>query len=249
MIALECFAISDSGGSLDANEDSVVADPKGGIFVVADGMGGRPGGAQASSAATEAVSRYLRALEPAARVESVSLRDAIAAANQAVRSIAKADPNMDGLGTTLAATVLQGLNAGVVHVGDSRVYLFRDGGLNQLTEDHTLVAELVARHDLSRERAQRFPLRNVLSRSIGTQENVDADVYFFQVRADDWLLLATDGLAGAMDLAHLQGIMVREQEKAPQQMCEAIVHSALQNEPQDNLTVIAVRVGTGSGDS
>ena len=247
MIALDCFAISDSGGSFDTNEDSLVADPGAGIFVVADGMGGRPGGSQASAVAAAAFVRSLRALAPAARLELPFLREAIVAANLAVRSIGQSEPSLAGLGTTLAAVVVHGSSAGAVHVGDSRVYLFRDGRLEQLTEDHTLVAELVARHDLSLERAQSFPLRNVLSRCIGTQESVEADVHFFQVRPGDWLLLATDGLAGAMNFADLQGIMVIQRQKAPQQMCEAIVRSALQNDPEDNLTVISVRVEASPG--
>jgi PPM family protein phosphatase len=104
------------------------------------------------------------------------------------------------------------------------------------------VAELVARHDLSAERARRFPLRNVLSRAVGTHETVEPDVQIVPLRPGDCLLLATDGLTGALEAAEIEEIMARQQGQTPETVCRAIVQAALEHQPEDNVTVVAVRV-------
>ncbi|MCX5684186.1 MAG: protein phosphatase 2C domain-containing protein [Planctomycetota bacterium] len=141
------------------NEDCVLAEPGYGVFVVADGMGGRPGGAQASRIAVRAFMDYLRRVNPAQIASPVALRNAVAMANNAIRAVSEADPKMHGMGTTLTAAVLTEEGGRIVHVGDSRAYLFADGQLEQLTEDHTLVSELLDRKMLEEEFVDSFELR------------------------------------------------------------------------------------------
>ncbi len=168
MIGFEAFGLSDAGPDADRNDDWFVADAQTGLFVVADGMGGRPGGDQASRQAVATFVAELKALPPDRRVDVPALREAVASANRRVRSAAAANPLLTGMGTTLSAVVFSGPNGRTVHVGDSRIYLFRGGKLIPLSRDHTLVQELVRCHQIPADHVPHHPLRNVLSRCIGT---------------------------------------------------------------------------------
>lgn len=242
MIDFKCFAISKQGGSYNANEDFVEVNGMLGVFVVADGMGGRPGGAQASKFAVETFVEKLQSFSPSARITDSNLREAIAIVNKAVRNLADTDSMLTGLGTTLSAVVLLKGKGKTIHVGDSRIYLFRKNKLTQLTRDHTLVAELVERNHLTIEKAKRYPLRNVLSRSIGTQEAVEPDIGDIEVHPNDWVILATDGLSKVLEKEQLQALIRSHQSEIPEKLCKAIICMAMENQSQDNVTVAVVKV-------
>ena len=242
MIQFDCFAISEQGGDLNGNDDFSIVRPEVGIFVIADGLGGRPGGGEASTTAASSFYEAIRALKPRSRMNRQCLAQAVDEANTHVRAIAKADPMMSGLGTTLSAVVLQGRRGKIVHVGDSRIYLFRGDRLLQLTKDHTLVEALIEQQRVTVEGAKHYSLRNVLVRSIGALEMVEPDILDLAVRVGDWLILTTDGLANVMDTESLRQIVAAEKAGPVDRLCKAIMTIAQHNDPQDDITLIAVNV-------
>lgn len=240
MIHLDCHSLSIAGQDDGANEDFALVDSAAGVFVVADGMGGRPGGAEASRTAVQAFQEELCRLEPAQRGDPQHLRAAVAVANQRVRMLGERDPRFTGTGCTLSAVIVNGSTAAIAHVGDSRVYLLRDGELRTQTSDHTLVAELVQRNYLPVDKARDYPLRHVLSRSLGTQPNVEAEIHQIELRSGDLLLLVTDGLAKALSPARLQEILQIERARGARRTCEAALQAAMAVPPADDITIVAV---------
>lgn len=242
MIQFNCFAISEQQGDPSGNNDFSIIEPGDGIFIIADGMGGRPGGSEASVTAASSFYKTICALEPQLRMNNQCLLQAVNKANAQVRDIAKADPTMRGLGTTLSAVVLQERQGKIIHVGDSRIYLFRDDYLFQLTKDHTLVETLIEQRRMTVEGAKHYPLRNVLVRSIGAIETVEPDILDLTVRAGDWLILTTDGLGEVMDRENLKLIVAAEKTSPAEKLCKAIMTIARHKEIQDDITLIAVQV-------
>ncbi|MBI5083498.1 MAG: serine/threonine-protein phosphatase [Acidobacteria bacterium] len=241
MTAIECYGMTDAGGVSGDNEDAFVTDAGQGICVVADGMGGRSGGALAGRTAAAALHAALAALPPEMRLESSALRGAMTDANQAVRAAAALDPMLEGMGAAVSAVAVSQGRCGVVHIGDCRVYLLRGGTLRQLTQDHTLVAELVARNHLSPEGALRHPLRHVLAKSVGTGDAVEADTATLELSPGDLLLLATDGLTKGLDEADILAALSVRGSSRLQDACRVLMNQALQNDPGDNITVVLVR--------
>lgn len=246
MAMWDCFGLSEQSPELETNDDFVFTDAKLGVFIVADGMGGRPGGAAASRVAVTSFIEQVRAVEPAARLEVARLRGAVAKANQDVHSIGESDPLMSGLGTTFSAVVTLGARGKVVHIGDSRVYLFRAGELKQLTRDHTLAAELVERKHLTAEQARRFPMQNMLSRALGTQETVEPDIEDLALKTDDYLILATDGLTKAMDAERLRRLVAASAANKSETLCRELLSAAMTTSPADNVTVVVVRLASST---
>jgi serine/threonine protein phosphatase PrpC len=234
------FTMSEQAG-LPHNEDCVLAEPGYGVFAVADGMGGRPGGAQASRLAVRAFMDYLRRVNPAAIAGSVALRNAVAAANAAIRAVVEADQKMHGMGTTLTAAALTEEGGRIVHVGDSRAYLFARGRLEQLTEDHTLASELVDRKMLAEEAVDSFSLRHVLSRAIGTRSSVEPEIVDFHLAQYDWLLLATDGFYKALGPEEIAELILFSAGENAQGLCRTLMRTALNADPQDNVTLAVIR--------
>jgi len=234
------FTMSEQA-ALPHNEDCVLAEPGYGVFVVADGMGGRPGGAQASRLAVRAFMDYLRRVKPSQIDSPAALRNAVAMANTAIRAVVEADPKMQGMGTTLTAAVLTEEGGRIVHVGDSRAYLFADGQLEQLTQDHTLASELADREMLAAEAADSFSLQNVLSRAIGTRPSVEPEIVDFHLTQYDWLLLATDGFCNALGPEEMAGLILFSAGENAQSLCRTLMRTALNAEPQDNVTLAVIR--------
>src|SRR5688500_5557752 len=144
MPTFDCFALSDAGRDPDGNEDSCVLDESAGVFVIADGVGGRPGGARASRVATETFVAAIRDASPSQRLEEKTLHDAVLRVNDAVLRVGESDEQVRGLASTLSAVVVGDGGAKVVHVGDSRIYRLHSGAIEQLTRDHTVAAEMEA---------------------------------------------------------------------------------------------------------
>lgn len=249
MASLVCESawLTDVGSRTEGNEDFALADTDLGIFVVADGVGGRPGGACASREAALALVDDLAGQAPGSRCSEAALRRAVDAGNARVHRLAVADPAIGGMGTTLSAVVLDPADSSramLVHVGDSRIYHHRNGRLRRLTRDHTMTAELVERGALSPERAACHPMRNVLSRCIGPVLTVDPDIAEVGLAAGDWLVLATDGLTDALPNECVEQILTggNSQAASADRVCGELLQAALSRGVDDNVTILIVRV-------
>lgn len=207
------------------------------LMMVADGMGGHRGGATASRlAATTVESEFLAA---GGSDIAAALGDAFRRANTKIFEEARSNPDLHGMGTTGSALVIQGGKAHFAHVGDSRIYLVRDGQIRQLTEDHSLVASLVREGLLSRSEAEVHPRRNVLQRSIGVNDDVEVDVSDpIEVKAGDTFLLCSDGLHGLVKEEEMKQVAALPTEEAATEF----VRRALERGAPDNVTVIVARV-------
>ena len=237
MTTLRWGSMTDVGRIRTNNEDELlVAEP---LFAVADGMGGHAAGEVASQVAVEA----LRAAFD--RDHSADgLADAVRVANRAVWDRAQEKPEYRGMGTTLTAIALVGdgddETLAVVNVGDSRTYLLRDGELDQLTDDHGLVAELVRSGQLSPEEAELHPQKNVLTRVLGLDEDVEVDCFQVVPYKGDRLLLASDGLTNEVTDAQMASVLRRLAD--PQEAAAELVRMAKDNGGSDNITIVLVDV-------
>ena len=226
---------TDQGRIRANNQDAMYADS--GLFVVADGMGGHQGGEVAANLA-------VRTLTNAERSDREQLREAVAEANRVVHQTALEEAELHGMGTTLTTlAVSQEANTHqfvILNVGDSRVYRHRDGQLEQLTEDHSYVAELVRRGELDDEAAQAHPYRNMLTRAIGVHAEVEIDEWLLEPVSGDRFMLCSDGLTN--ELADLE---IAEQlgfDKDPSTTAKALVGLANKRGGRDNSTVLIVDV-------
>jgi protein phosphatase len=234
------------------NEDNFTVDasPTRGIFIVADGMGGHAAGEVASEMAVNIVQRELspvRDLDGEDVVQMVAT--ALKRANRAIHDRTLTETDKQGMGTTVSALLLAGSRYLIGQVGDSRVYLYRDGGLTQLTKDHSYVQEQVDAGFLTPEQARYHPYSNVITRCVGAGHDVEPDIYRGEAREGDLFLVASDGLTGMVDdrrLAQLLGSRAEPERKVQSLIAEANGRGGL-----DNITAIIVQVletGPGSGD-
>lgn len=222
-------AATDIGHVRERNEDRyLVAGP---VVAVADGMGGHLGGEVAASLAVQVLERLTERGEG-------SLADRVREANRAVFERSVLDRSVAGMGTTLTAAELHGDRARLAHVGDSRAYLFRDGSLTRLTEDHTLVQRMVRDGELTSSEAERHPHRNILTRVVGVEPDVAVDEMELELRAGDRLLLCSDGLTGMLPDERIEAIL--REEPDPQAAVDLLVAEANAAGGVDNVTVVLV---------
>ena len=203
------------------------------LLVVADGMGGHKGGREASRLAIET---FLNQAETEQEVSPKLLERGIHEANRVVFNKAERESSLNGMGTTLVASYLKGDKGTVINLGDSRLYLYRQGTLQQITDDHGVVAEMVKRGDLTPEQAEHHPKRNVLSQAIGMKEPPDPDLYHLSFGLGDILLLCTDGLHGMVEDNEIKRILATEWSL--QAKCDSLVEAALDGGGRDNITLI-----------
>jgi len=207
------------------------------LLVVADGMGGHAGGATASRMAVETVRRVVGA---AGEASGESLRAALEQANREVHDQARQEAELAGMGTTGVALLFTGDGRGwVANVGDSRAYRLREGELVQITEDHSLVAELQRRGVISEEEALVHPRRNEVLRSLGVEPDVTVDVLELDVRPGDQFLLCSDGLSGVVRDGEIAEVLRRE---PPEQAVRTLVDFANERGGPDNVTVQIARI-------
>jgi len=222
---------TDVGRVREGNEDEKLVDGRMGLFAVADGMGGHQAGEVASSTALEALR--------AAVAAGVPIRDAIARANEAVLERAGDDDRLRGMGTTMtAATLAAGGTLLIGQVGDSRAYLVRDGELRQITEDHSLVEEMVRGGELTPEQAEVHPQRSVITRALGIDAGVDVDLYPVELHSGDRVLLCSDGLTSMIRPDEIGAILRRESD--PQKTADQLVAAANAAGGEDNITVVVL---------
>jgi serine/threonine protein phosphatase PrpC len=229
--------IADSAGLTDAgrkrrrNEDSFVVEPP--LFAVADGMGGAQAGEVASRLAAAVFREFHEAdeLAPPERVVAI-----IQEANRRIHERARSDREVSGMGTTITAALLAGDEVAIGHVGDSRAYVLREGRLEQLTEDHSLVADLVRSGRLSPAEAETHPQRSVITRALGTDSEVDVDAFSVAAAPGDVFLLCSDGLTTMVEDDEIRDRI--EEAKSLEQAVRALVKSANRHGGEDNVTVV-----------
>lgn len=226
---IEAGVATDIGRVREGNEDSYLVEPP--LYAVADGMGGHRGGEVASQLALETV-------EELARSGTGSLADQVREANRAVFERAQGDPAVSGMGTTLTAARFEGAAAHLAHVGDSRAYLLRAGSFRQLTEDHTLVNRMVQAGEITREEAEVHPHRNVVTRALGTEADVQVDVEDVSLMDGDRVLLCSDGLFAMVTEEQIQAIL--ETDPDPQKASDRLVKAANRAGGIDNITVVVM---------
>jgi protein phosphatase len=213
------------------------------LMIVADGMGGHRGGATASRLATETVkTKYLHT--ETADIPS-ALLDSLTQANALVFGESQANAELRGMGTTTSALVVRGHDAWFGHIGDSRIYLIRSGEIRQLTDDHSLVATMVREGLITAEEAQNHPRRNVLQRSLGVAEEVEADVVGpIQVLEGDVFVLCSDGLHGVVKESEIKEIA----QLPIEQGASEFIRRALERGAPDNVTVIVAKAVRAAGE-
>ncbi|MBV8517570.1 MAG: Stp1/IreP family PP2C-type Ser/Thr phosphatase [Acidobacteria bacterium] len=224
-------------GTYTTPEEEKESHPGGRLLIVADGMGGHRGGATASRLAAETVKAQFLGSET--RDIATALRQSLARANSRIYTEAQSNPELRGMGTTTSALAVRNGKGWLAHVGDSRIYRVRDGAIEQLTEDHSLVASMVREGLLTPAEAETHPRRNVLQRSMGVAEDVDIDVRGpIELREGDTFILCSDGLHGLVKEPELREIAALPIENA----AEEFLKRALDRGAPDNVTVIVARV-------
>ncbi|HYW30641.1 MAG TPA: Stp1/IreP family PP2C-type Ser/Thr phosphatase [Gemmatimonas sp.] len=240
---LSVAAGTDVGRIRAGNEDSLYADadPERGLFIVADGMGGHAAGEVASEMAVQIVARDLASVRDLSGSDPLmQMADALRNANRAIyeRTIVEADKQ--GMGTT-ASCLLMGNGRWIIgHIGDSRVYLLREGTFRQVTKDHSYVQEQVDAGFLTPEQARYHPYSNVITRCVGANASVEADVLHGELRNGDVYLVASDGLTGMVEDPQLKKIL--ETRTNPGQMVNSMITEANRRGGLDNITAIVVQV-------
>ncbi|MET7450504.1 Stp1/IreP family PP2C-type Ser/Thr phosphatase [Streptomyces sp. NPDC005574] len=235
-LSLRFAAGSHKGMIREGNEDSGYAGPR--LLAIADGMGGAAAGEVASS---EAISTIVALDDDVPGSDLLtSLGTAVQRANDQLRSMVEDDPQLEGMGTTLTALLWTGQRLGLVHVGDSRAYLLRDGVLTQITQDHTWVQRLVDEGRITEEEATTHPQRSLLMRALGSGEHVEPDLSIREVRAGDRYLICSDGLSGVVSHQTLEDTLASYQ--GPQETVQELIQLALRGGGPDNITVIVADV-------
>ncbi len=230
---------------VDTRKRQIRAD---GVLIIADGMGGRSFGEQAAAAAVETTEDALAELLDSRQVGDVVVADALTTAlrraNACVYELASADDDRKGMGTTCVAAVVEGDRLYVAHAGDSRAYLLRDGLLRQVTHDHSYVAEQVRAGAITEEGARSSRFRNIITRAIGIEPTIDAEVSEADVQPGDTLLLCTDGLSNMVAEEDITRTLM--QSPSPQAAADRLVQMAVRSGGRDNVTAIVARLQAGT---
>ena len=226
--------VSHTGRKRRHNEDAYVCEPP--LFAIADGMGGARAGEVASSLAAAAVQAGEANGDGKDRVAAL-----IQAANRSVYERSSQDAEVAGMGTTMTVALVEDAGVTFGHVGDSRAYVLRDGSLEQLTDDHSLVAELVRGGKLSAEEAEHHPQRSVITRALGTDPDVDVDTFTVDPREGDVFVLCSDGLTDMVGDDEIGEVLSAQRERLDV-AAEELVRRANKAGGQDNITVIAFEI-------
>jgi PPM family protein phosphatase len=234
------------------NEDSFFLPEADRLAIVADGMGGHASGEVASKMAVETVAEHFQGtqddgeitwpykLDHSERFDANRLINGIKLANLKIYDRAQREEACHGMGTTIIASLFLDDKVLIGHVGDSRVYRFRDGKLSQLTEDHSLLNDYIKMKKLSSDDAGKFPHKNVIVRALGMKESVQVDLIADPLKLGDVYLMCSDGLSGMIDDQGLQDMLSDEQDLDT--CCERLIHAANRNGGVDNITCVLARL-------
>jgi protein phosphatase len=238
---VEEAARTDAGRQRLANEDAYLA--RSPVYAVADGMGGAQAGEVAAQIAAESFDTHLGdSGTPGERLERVATE-----ANRRIFEMAHEDASRSGMGTTLTGALVSEDEVTIVHVGDSRAYLFREGELRQLTRDHSLVEELRRRGRLTSEEAEEHPQRSIITRALGPDAEVDVDLHSHQARSGDVFLICSDGLTSMVREDRLRQIIA--ESKSLDGTVSALIDEANRRGGRDNITVVMFRLGSDADES
>jgi PPM family protein phosphatase len=241
MRVTDTAGFTDPGRKRRRNEDSFVIDPP--LFAVADGMGGAQAGEVASRLAAAAFREFHDAddLDPQARLAAI-----VQEANRRIYERASGDAQVSGMGTTITAALVAADELVIGHVGDSRAYRLRAGKFEQLTDDHSLVADLVRSGRITPEEADAHPQRSVITRALGTDREVDVDTFTVAVETDDLFLLCSDGLTTMIDDEEIRDLVTRADDL--EQAGKGLVKAANKAGGEDNITVVLFRLAGGQSE-
>lgn len=231
-----CAFRTDVGKVRANNQDVPIVSEKLRLYGVADGMGGHKGGEVASTSARDDLLRELEGKTPSV----AALSGAIEEVNRQIYHQQEHDDALTGMGTTLSVLWMSDNFVYIGHVGDSRVYLLRDGEFKQMTLDHSLVEQLVREGVLTEEEAQNHPMRNIITRAIGTDESVEVDVVVEERRKGDLWLACSDGLHGLVDDRQMRDAL---RQYAPEKAADVLLKAALDAGGRDNVTLVIVHDG------
>jgi len=232
--------VSDIGLVRKTNEDSYICEPPH-LFVVADGMGGHVAGEIASALATTTVSRYIMENDGASNYEEL-LKLAIMQANTSIYQLSQSKEEFNGMGTTITAVYVDGGTVYWGHVGDSRIYLLRNGEFSQITNDHSLVWELVQSGNITRAEAQIHPQRNMLTRAAGTSCLIKIDTGVILWESGDILLMCTDGLTNMVSEQDIYNL-IKDRQGNLESIVNQLVVQAKHTGGFDNITTILLKNG------
>jgi protein phosphatase len=232
-VALRTVARTHVGLVRSTNEDAFLVQPP--LYAVADGIGGHAAGEVASSLAIESLTATL-----VGTPSPEGLRSGMRRANRDVLDAASRDPRLRGMGTTLTAVLAEGKTAWLAHLGDSRAYLQRQGGLQRLTEDDNLAGRLVRETALTSEEAESLASRNALTQALGLEDEISIQEVTVPLAPEDRLLLCTDGLSSVVSEDVLRNILVHEQDV--ESACDRLIEAAKVRGAPDNVTVVLMQV-------
>jgi serine/threonine protein phosphatase PrpC len=254
---IQFAALTDVGRVREHNEDNFLVDKKLGLFVVCDGMGGHAAGEVASALAVrtlheeikkeaDLIEDYAKSSKGAAKVTKRDILNmlefAVNRASLRVHSEAAKDSKKRGMGTTLVCLLVIGKEAFIIYVGDSRIYVLRDGVLEQLTEDHTVYNELIKRKKMPREQVEQLAQKNAITRAVGVYEHVEPDTLVLDLTAGDRFLLCSDGLCGYFE-EDLDGLGRRLAIPDADAAAKSLIDAANEQGGKDNITSVIVTVG------
>ena len=252
MPVIEAFGLTDVGRKRKHNEDAFALDVADGLFIVADGMGGHAAGEVAARITVETISEFIAATRQKEEAtwpfkydhsldfNSNRLAIAIEKANERVMAAVAAQPWLKGMGTTVVAGLLNEKILSLAHVGDSRAYLYRNGTLRRLTDDHSWVHEQVAAGILTEDEAKSHPLKNVVTKALGGGPSVAPDLQELEFSPRDRFLFCSDGLTTMLSDEEIEDVVAGHED--PQELCRALVDLANEKGGVDNITVVVARV-------
>ncbi len=233
---LRVHALTDVGKVRANNQDALIVCEEAKLYGVADGMGGHNGGETASAGARDGLIAALREKSPSVE----ALRDGVVQVNAELFRQQAADETLTGMGTTLSVLWMNEHYAFLAHVGDSRIYRFRDGKLEQLTDDHSLVGELVRAGFITPEQAEHHPNKNVILRAVGTEAGIDVDLATETRKPGDIWLICSDGLHGMVSDSRMEALLA---EHPIEECASLLMEAALQAGGRDNVSVVLVQDG------
>ena len=248
---VEYFGQTDVGKKREKNEDSLLINEKLGLFLVADGMGGHQGGETASRLAVKTVGETIRHLTEDPETTTASelqfdrsdpgeiLKYSLRLASQKIFEEANRSPHLRGMGTTAVGLLIRDDKGYIAHVGDSRAYLVREGEIKQLTTDHSLVAEQLKAGFITEGELKHHKLKNIITRSVGFQSDVDVDLLIRDLEPGDHILLCSDGLTNLVEDEELMKIVSKN---SPKSACQKLIELANKKGGDDNVTVIVTTI-------
>lgn len=242
---MKAFSITDIGMMRKMNQDYVFASENAvgsfpNLFIVADGMGGHKAGDYASRICVETVKESIE--NSRLRTTVGVLEEAIAAANKRIYTAAEGNSELEGMGTTLVAAVVAENNIlYVANIGDSRLYVVNDEEIRQITEDHSLVAEMVKNGEIKQSEARLHPNKNIITRAIGTAKEVTADYFEVHLKEKDEILICSDGLCNMLEDAEMKYI-INSYSPDMEKAAEELVKKANENGGKDNISIVLVKI-------